>query len=86
MHCAKIGYLDQIGWAPYLVIHRLITTNGTDAKPVARASWDKVCFYVTPIGEDGSEERKNSDLFLSHLIEPVCVVGSHALSKKSRRG
>ncbi len=34
-------------------------------------SWDEKCFYITPIGEDGSEERKHSDLFLSYLIEPA---------------
>jgi hypothetical protein len=50
-----------------------ITTNGNEPKPGVRAAmqWDKVCFYVTPIGEDGSEQRKHSDLFLSHLIEPA---------------
>jgi hypothetical protein len=35
------------------------------------SQWDKVCFYVTPIGEEASEQRKHSDLFLSHLIEPA---------------
>jgi len=24
--------------------------------------WDKVCFYITPIGEDGTDVRKNADL------------------------
>ena len=33
--------------------------------------WSKVCFYITPIGEDGSDARKHSDMMLSHLIEPV---------------
>jgi hypothetical protein len=31
----------------------------------------KVCFYVTPIGDDGSEERKHADVFLGHLVEPA---------------
>lgn len=35
------------------------------------ASWDEKCFYITPIGEEGSEERKHSDLFLSYLVEPA---------------
>jgi hypothetical protein len=50
-----------------------ITTTVTEPKPGAHAAvhWDKVCFYVTPIGDDGSEQRKHSDLFLSHLIEPA---------------
>jgi hypothetical protein len=32
---------------------------------------EKVCFVICPIGEDGSIERKHSDLILKHLIEPV---------------
>ncbi|MEQ8270803.1 hypothetical protein [Algiphilus sp.] len=31
----------------------------------------KVCFYITPIGDDGSEERRHSDMLLRHLIEPA---------------
>lgn len=30
-----------------------------------------VCFYITPIGDDGSEVRKHADLLLKHLIEPA---------------
>lgn len=33
--------------------------------------WQKICFYITPIGSDGSEERKHSDLFMSSLVEPA---------------
>jgi hypothetical protein len=40
------------------------------AKPIASV-WDKVCFYITPIGEENSEQRKHSDLFLSSLVEPA---------------
>jgi hypothetical protein len=32
---------------------------------------DKLCFYITPIGEDGTEIRKHADMFLKHLIEPA---------------
>lgn len=32
----------------------------------------KKCFFVTPIGEDDSLERKNSDTVLKHIIKPVC--------------
>lgn len=27
-------------------------------------NWQRICFYVTPIGDEGSEHRKHSDLFL----------------------
>ena len=36
-----------------------------------QAKFETTCFYVTPIGEDGSEQRKHSDLFLSSLVEPA---------------
>lgn len=29
------------------------------------------CFVITPIGDDGSQERKHADAVLKHLIEPV---------------
>ena len=41
--------------------------EGTDA-PV---DWGKICFYITPIGNDDSEERKHSDLFMSSLVQPA---------------
>ncbi|MDQ6770825.1 MAG: hypothetical protein M3Z54_12655 [Gemmatimonadota bacterium] len=34
-------------------------------------SWDRICFYVTPIGAPGSEQRNHADLFLSHIVEPA---------------
>lgn len=52
----------------------------TTTKPVAPAGapastetsdWTKICFYITPIGEPESEERKHADLFLSTIIEPA---------------
>ncbi len=33
--------------------------------------FNKICFYVTPIGGDESEQRKHSDLFLGSLVEPA---------------
>ena len=36
-----------------------------------QASFETTCFYVTPIGDEGSEFRKHSDLFLSHIVEPA---------------
>lgn len=31
----------------------------------------KVCFAVTPIGEEGSDIRRRSDQVLRYIIEPV---------------
>ncbi|MGI8536057.1 MAG: hypothetical protein ACR2K2_06065 [Mycobacteriales bacterium] len=33
-------------------------------------NFDTACFYITPIGDDASEARKHSDLFMGSLIEP----------------
>lgn len=33
--------------------------------------WSKICFYVSPIGEEGSEQRKHSDFFLHQIVEPA---------------
>ncbi len=41
------------------------TTDTTD--------WDRICFYVTPIGAPGSEQRDHADLFLSHIVEPALL-------------
>lgn len=43
--------------------------NGEGA--ATQRDWEKTCFYITPIGEAGSDERKHSDLFLSQLVEPA---------------
>jgi hypothetical protein len=33
------------------------------------ANFETTCFYITPIGADGSEQRKHSDLFLGNIVE-----------------
>lgn len=51
------------------------------------AQFESTCFYVTPIGEEGSEERKHSDLFLGSFVEPaleqfhLTVVRADAIDK-----
>lgn len=39
--------------------------------PPSKTKWSRICFYIAPIGEEGSEARKHSDLFLGSLIEPA---------------
>ena len=43
--------------------------NYSKANPTE--DWDSICFYVTPIGEQNSAQRKHSDLFLSYIVEPA---------------
>jgi hypothetical protein len=61
-------------------LHRIsenAASTSSPARPVSplmtaeQARFETVCFYVTPIGEDGSEHRKHSDLFLSSIVEPA---------------
>ena len=33
--------------------------------------WDKICFYITPIGHEDSEQRKHADLFLASIVQPA---------------
>jgi len=33
--------------------------------------FDKICFYITPIGEDDSEERRHSDFLMEYIIKPA---------------
>jgi len=47
-----------------------IAGDGGGAKP-STTNWTKICFYITPIGSDDSEQRKHSDLFLNSIVEPA---------------
>lgn len=33
--------------------------------------WDRTCFYITPIGAEGSEQRMHADLFMGSIVEPA---------------
>jgi hypothetical protein len=47
-----------------------VTTDHESARSVI-SEWAKICFYITPIGEDGTEVRKHADMMLKHLVEPA---------------
>ena len=49
---------------------RPVAPTGTPAAP-ATADWAKICFYITPIGDEDSEVRQHSDLFLGSIVEPA---------------
>jgi hypothetical protein len=46
-----------------------VSANVSDAG--GNPKFDGECFYITPIGEEGSEQRKHSDLFMGSLVEPA---------------
>jgi hypothetical protein len=46
-------------------------TQPTQEVSPSQYDWQKTCFFITPIGEDGSEQRRHADMMLKHVIEPV---------------
>lgn len=51
------------------VEHQPRGSEGGALMTAARAEFETTCFYITAIGEEGSEERKHSDLFVSSIVE-----------------
>lgn len=45
--------------------------NDTETNNTGCAEYDKVCFYIAPIGSADSEERQHSDLFLESIVSPA---------------
>lgn len=45
--------------------------NKTELMSAAAEGAEKICFFVTPIGEENSTERKHADMMLKHLVEPA---------------
>lgn len=33
--------------------------------------YSKICFLITPIGDEDSDERKHADLIMKHLVKPI---------------
>lgn len=67
--------LDELGKATrdekdFAPIESFKQTKDIEPGKPAKINWQKTCFIITPIGEEGSETRKHADLFLSSLIEP----------------
>lgn len=47
------------------------TSSGEPASLAALTEFDKVCFVITPIGDDDSEQRRHANMILKNVIEPV---------------
>ncbi len=43
----------------------------TRITPAPTGDLHKTCFYITPIGEEGSEQRRHADLLLGQIVEPA---------------
>jgi hypothetical protein len=44
---------------------------GAPAPAADVQDWSRICFYVTGIGDEDSEVRRHSDLFLGSIVEPA---------------
>ncbi len=74
-------YLDSLPQTSAMQSVRPPSTAGipSNAEPRAttslitteQAQFETACFYVTPIGSPGSEERLHSDLMLGSIVEPA---------------
>ena len=71
----RIIPLDMLlGELPAASMTRIPTTGAgvqTSIITADHAQFESTCFYIAPIGEEGSEPRKHSDLFLGSIIEPA---------------
>ncbi|WP_206151370.1 hypothetical protein [Starkeya sp. ORNL1] len=48
-----------------------VAPQSTSVITSEHAQYEGTCFYIAPIGEEGSEARKHSDLFLGSFVEPA---------------
>jgi hypothetical protein len=48
-----------------------LTAEPKPAGATAPNDWESVCFYITPIGDSDSDDRKHADVFLGHVVEPA---------------
>jgi hypothetical protein len=62
--------LEEVGAAPSGT-RATASATSTATSNLGTVDWDRICFYVTPIGDPDSDIRKHSDLFKSSLIEPA---------------
>jgi hypothetical protein len=46
-------------------------TQRTDDAPSPTDDFSKICFYISPIGDDNSEQRRHADFFMEYIIKPA---------------
>jgi hypothetical protein len=62
---SKSAGLPQVSPAIAAAAPPSVTTSGV------AEGYDSVCFYITPIGSDDSEQRKHADFFMEYVIAPA---------------
>jgi hypothetical protein len=86
LNCQYVGILKTLSGAerfisidhlleslPSTASRSTLPSTGSTTVVLVKSSvdFDKTCFYVTPIGEDKSEHRQHSDMFLGSIVEPA---------------
>lgn len=88
MHLDELPASGQTSKAA--VLHNLdgVSSNPNNQLMTSdQAQFESTCFYIAPIGDEGSEARKHSDLFLGSFVEPaveefgLTVVRADAIDK-----
>jgi hypothetical protein len=46
-------------------------SDGQRQSPQTASAYDSICFYITPIGTDDSDQRKHSDFFMEYVVTPA---------------
>ncbi|WP_199523162.1 hypothetical protein [Pararhodobacter sp. CCB-MM2] len=64
-------HLDTLPARAPGVVAAVVSSENKPLVTSEHAEFERTAFYVTPIGADGSLERKHSDLFLNALVEPA---------------
>ena len=49
----------------------LVRPTASNVITSEHAQFESTCFYIAPIGDEGSDPRKHSDLFLGSIVEPA---------------
>lgn len=69
---APIVRLESVPDAAKVTINESSTgSSGSESTGTPSTGWDKTCFLITPIGEDGSVERRHANMMLNHVVRPV---------------
>lgn len=63
--------LDELPSGSTAVVIQSAISSSAIISSQSGPEYERTCFYVSPIGEDGSEQRKHADLFYGSLVEPA---------------
>lgn len=63
--------LTQVNTLPAGIVSYPQSHSSGGLVTAEHAQFESTCFYVTPIGENDSEQRRHSDLFLGSIVEPA---------------